>query len=95
MDTVEILLAHYSDDARVANWVDQAEIWIVPMLNVDGNNKVWMSDAMWRKNARGSYGVDINRNYPYAWYTCNGSSGFPMAQITEGLHPPVNRKTEH
>ena len=39
---------------------------------------------MWRKNARGGYGVDINRNYPYAWNSCNGSSSSRYAQDFHG-----------
>jgi len=54
------------------------------MFNVYGNNKVWNGDAMWRKNARGGHGVDINRNYPYAWNACRGSSGFTWAQDYRG-----------
>lgn len=75
LDTIEYLLVKYEVDFQVADWVNNTEIWVVPMLNVDGNNKVWKSDSMWRKNTREGYGVDINRNYPHAWNKCNGSSG--------------------
>jgi hypothetical protein len=54
------------------------------MLNVDGNNIVWTQDNMWRKNARGTNGVDINRNYPYQWNTCNGSSSDETADDYRG-----------
>lgn len=60
----------------LSNW----NVWIVPMLNVDGNSLVWSSDPWWRKNAQAdggssAYGVDINRNYAYGWNSCGGSSG--------------------
>jgi len=84
MDTVEYLLKNYGSDQRVTNWVNNTEIWVMPMFNVDGNNKVWSGDSMWRKNVRGGYGVDINRNYTYAWNTCNGSSGSQFAQDYRG-----------
>src|SRR5690606_15476530 len=45
------------------------------MLNPDGNNRVWSNQTMWRKNTREGYGVDLNRNYPYNWNSCQGSSG--------------------
>lgn len=84
LDTVEYLLTRYGTDAQATRWVEANEIWIVPMLNVDGNNKVWTGSSMWRKNTRGGYGVDINRNYPYAWNTCNGSSGSTFSDSYRG-----------
>ena len=75
IDIIDQLTANYATDQSVRNWVDSNEIWIVPMVNPDGNNRVWTSNSMWRKNTREGYGVDINRNYPYAWGSCGGSSG--------------------
>ena len=74
LDIADYLLTNYGKDASVTHWVDSTQIYIIPMLNVDGNHLVWTSDSMWRKNARDGVGVDINRNYPFAWNTCNGSS---------------------
>ncbi len=84
LDIIETLLTNYGKDNKITHWVDANEIWVMPMFNVDGNNLVWTQDTMWRKNARGNYGVDINRNYPYAWGTCNGSSGSKNAQDYRG-----------
>jgi carboxypeptidase T len=75
LDMVEYLTTRYETDAEVRKWLLLNEIWIVPMLNPDGNARVWSNSSMWRKNTRGGYGVDNNRNYPYAWGSCNGSSG--------------------
>ncbi len=93
LDTIETLLTGYGADPRVTHWVDANEIWVVPMLNVDGNQQVWAGDSMWRKNARGCpasgacasrTGVDINRNYPYGWGSCNGSSSSQSADNYRG-----------
>jgi len=84
LDIIETLLSNYGKDNKITHWVDSNEIWVLPMFNVDGNNLVWTQDSMWRKNARGNYGVDINRNYPYAWGTCNGSSSYKSAQDYRG-----------
>ena len=84
LDTINTLLTQYGKDPKVTHWVDANEIWVLPMFNVDGNNKVWTKDRMWRKNTRGGYGVDINRNYPYAWNSCNGSSSSQGAQDYHG-----------
>jgi carboxypeptidase T len=84
IDIIEYLTSNYMRDAEVTTWLEKIEIWIVPMINVDGNNIVWNKDNMWRKNARPKYGVDINRNYPQAWGTCQGSSSNPSAQDYRG-----------
>lgn len=84
LDMIQYLLSNYGKDTKVTHWVDANEIYVLPMFNVDGNNIVWTQDNMWRKNARDSYGVDINRNYPYAWNSCNGSSSSRGAQDFHG-----------
>ena len=84
LDIIETLLRGYGKDSKITHWVDANQIWVLPMFNVDGNNIVWTNDTMWRKNARDSYGVDINRNYPFAWGSCNGSSGMKWAQDYRG-----------
>lgn len=71
-------------------------IWIVPMLNVDGSDIVWSKDNFWRKNARSQgsrvFGVDINRNYGFTWNACRGSSGFTGGQDYRG--PSANSEPE-
>ena len=84
LDIVEHLLENYGKDEKITHWLDTFVIDVIPMFNVDGNNLVWTHDSMWRKNAHGGYGVDINRNYPYAWASCNGSSGSKSAQDYHG-----------
>jgi carboxypeptidase T len=84
LDTINVLLTQYGKDPKVTHWVDANEIWVMPMFNVDGNNKVWTQSSMWRKNTRNGYGVDLNRNYPYGWGSCNGSSGVTFAQNYRG-----------
>jgi carboxypeptidase T len=81
------LLEHYASDPQVANRVNAAEIWIVPMLNPDGHQYSVTTDRLWRKNRRnngdGSYGVDLNRNYGYGWGG-PGSSGDTFSEIYRG-----------
>jgi hypothetical protein len=84
LDIVDYLVTRYGTDPQVTRWVEGNEIWVVPMLNVDGNNKVWTADSMWRKNVKSGHGVDINRNYPYAWGACNGSSGSTSSDTYRG-----------
>ncbi|MFZ4714946.1 MAG: M14 family zinc carboxypeptidase [Bacteriovoracaceae bacterium] len=94
LDIIETLLENHGKDPKITHWVDSNEIWVMPMFNVDGNNIVWTKNNMWRKNARGNYGVDINRNYPYAWGSCNGSSGSQGAQDYRGPSPASEPETQ-
>ncbi len=93
-DMVDYLTSQYGKDAQVTKWVNNYEIWVIPMFNVDGNNKVWTEDSMWRKNTRGGYGVDINRNYPTGWNSCEGSSSSQGAQDYRGTAPASEPETQ-
>lgn len=94
MDIVDYLLSNYKSDAKVRAWVDANEIWVIPMFNVDGNQKVWSGDSMWRKNTRNDYGVDLNRNYPTGWKSCNGSSGSVFSQTYRGPQAASEPETQ-
>jgi carboxypeptidase T len=84
VDIIDYLLSNYGKDPKVSHWIEHNEIYVLPMLNVDGNSRVWSSDPWWRKNARDGVGVDINRNYPFSWNTCDGSSATPTAADYRG-----------
>jgi carboxypeptidase T len=84
LDIVDYLTKNYETDEKVQKWMNQYSIWVVPMMNPDGNSRVWNQDSMWRKNGKGGYGVDVNRNYPYAWNACNGSSGSKSSETYRG-----------
>lgn len=78
------LVENYSSDAAVTRLVDNREIWVVPMVNPDGVefSRSNTANRLWRKNRRdnsdGTFGVDLNRNYPASsWGT--GTTG-PLAQ---------------
>lgn len=93
LDIAEQLLSNYGTDPRITRWVDANETWLVPMVNVDGAHRVAGGQTMWRKNARGcpasgtcpsSTGVDLNRNYPFKWGACGGSSPSPSSDQYRG-----------
>jgi subtilisin-like proprotein convertase family protein len=52
---IEYLMDNYGTDDLVTSLVDETEIWIMPMMNPDGNT------LHQRYNANG---VDLNRNFP-------------------------------
>lgn len=84
LDIIEYLTSNYETDNKIKHYVNSNQIWIVPMLNVDGNQKVWNGSSMWRKNTNYGHGVDINRNYPYKWGACRGSSSAKWSDTYRG-----------
>jgi hypothetical protein len=56
---LQYVLASYDTSTAIRNMVDSTELWVIPILNVDGHV------ANDRSNANG---VDINRDYGYRWY---------------------------
>jgi len=95
---MEYLLSNYGYDSLVTYWIDNLEIFIVPMLNPDGWKYVVddsLTNPWWKKNQcdndsngvfQPSYdGVDLNRNYAFNWAL--GGSGYPWHIRYRGTHP--------
>jgi len=69
------LLEKYGEDPEITYYIDNLEIYFIPCLNPDGyeynRQTAPNGGGMWRKNmkanAGGSHGVDLNRNFGYAW----------------------------
>ncbi|MEI6852842.1 MAG: M14 family zinc carboxypeptidase [Bacteroidota bacterium] len=82
------LLENYNTDAEIKYMVDHLEIYFVPVVNPDGDAYNQQTNpnggGTWRKNRRPNglfNGVDLNRNYSYAFgYDELGSSSI-------GIHP--------
>lgn len=76
--TADKLLSGYGVDPVLTQLVDNNQVWILPNLNPDGLEYVWNNNNLWRKNRRdngdGTFGVDMNRNYPFYWSQCGSSS---------------------
>ncbi len=91
VDVVEQLTGYYGSDPDVDRWVEELQIWVVPMVNPDGSAYCWSDDMWWTKNRRenidGSYGVDLDHNYPFQWGECFGSSSDPESAGYRGPEP--------
>ncbi|MFN8257865.1 MAG: M14 family zinc carboxypeptidase [Bacteroidales bacterium] len=76
---INYLLTNYGTDQRITDLVNSTEIWINPLSNPDGtfNSGNTTVTGATRFN---SNGIDLNRNYPYAF---NGTN--PNAVETENL----------
>ena len=93
---MEKLIAGYGEDEQVTKWLDTLEIYLVPVVNVDGHNIVTSGhDPRWRKNVRdvngdgitGVYpeGVDVNRGYSFNW--AMGGTNDPSGPSYRGPYP--------
>lgn len=87
------LLENYETNEAVRTLVDHTEMYFIPIINPDGYiYNITTSPnggGMWRKNrsisSGGHYGVDLNRNYGFAWgYDDVGSSPYPSSDTYRG-----------
>jgi carboxypeptidase T len=96
MYMINDLVTNYMDDPTITYWIDNREIWFVPLLNPEGHGVVMQGlDTTWRKNKRdnnnnGTFdlnydGVDLNRNYKFYWE--NGGSSDPSSEYYRGPAP--------
>jgi hypothetical protein len=104
MRFIDWLLNGYDSDPDARWLVDHHEIWVMPLLNPDGHHMVEAGGGNpypQRKNAdsddgcsSGTFGVDINRNFPFLWGCCNGSSGAPCDQAYRGPSAGSEEETQ-
>lgn len=87
------LLNNYGINEQATRLLDNAEWAIVPVMNPDGYVYTWTNDRMWRKNRRGGYGVDLNRNWGYQWGG-EGSSGNQGSETYRGPSPFSEPETQ-
>lgn len=70
------------------DWLEKSAVWFVPVANPDGMAYVFAANNMWRKNrsrnADGSSGVDLNRNYAFKWGICGSNSTSGSSDIYRG-----------
>ena len=93
MYMIEDLLSNYGTDSTRTYWIDNREIWFVPLMNPEGHNVVTTHlDTIWRKNKRDNNnngvfdldydGVDLNRNYDF--YFTEGGGTDPSTEFYRG-----------
>jgi hypothetical protein len=86
------LLENFYTNPEAQYLINNREIYFVPIVNPDGYvyNQTTNPNGggMWRKNRRnnggGSFGVDLNRNYPFGWGLNTGSSADPNDEAYRG-----------
>jgi len=93
MYMIGALMNEYDTDSAITYWVNNREIWFVPLMNPDGHSVVMSHlDTTWRDNKAdnnnsGSFeleydGVDLNRNYDFYW--SEGGSSDPSSEFYRG-----------
>ncbi|MCS5637581.1 MAG: M14 family zinc carboxypeptidase [Myxococcota bacterium] len=94
LDFAHYLVDGYGSDAD-ATWIlNDHEVHIVLQANPDGRKQAEIGQ-FWRKNTNQNYcaptsssrGADLNRNFPFAWNCCGGSSGFGCDPTFRGSSP--------
>ncbi len=99
MAVLEHIFDNYGSDDQITNNVDNSEIWVVPIVNPNGQKYVLDEiDTWWRKNTRDNDesgtindidGVDPNRNYGWEW----GGAGVSF-DMYEDTYPGPERFSE-
>uniref|UniRef100_A0A8C4TW46 Carboxypeptidase O n=1 Tax=Falco tinnunculus TaxID=100819 RepID=A0A8C4TW46_FALTI len=66
------ILQNYKSDPKINRFLQNLDLYILPVLNIDGYIYSWEKDRFWRKNRapymNGTcYGTDLNRNFNSSW----------------------------
>ena len=95
----EYLVAQHGIDPDVTWMLDHNEVHLILQTNPDGR-KIAETGVLWRKNTDpfgcgnpSSWGTDLNRNYPFLWGCCGGSSGSPCSETYRGPGPASEPET--
>jgi hypothetical protein len=80
----DTLVRNYSTNAEFQSFIDSHELWIFPVVNVDGYVYDYPAQRWWRKDRQpfgGSYGCDPNRDYNGC---CNGNRMADWGSLVNG-----------
>jgi hypothetical protein len=84
--------------AKLRHAVESQQIWLIAIIVSDGYQFVFDEVPSWRKNRTpnpgGSFGIDLNRNYPQGWFSeCSGST-VESSNTFKGPFPASEAETE-
>ena len=78
IEFAQYVLENYENDPSIQAYLDNATIYMVPCANPDGYEYSRTHFSFWRKNRRvnadGTYGVDLNRNFPIGYVKSNATN---------------------
>ena len=91
------VVSEYGRDAEITSLIDRADVWVVPLLNPDGADRVWRRGGyVGLANSRVTAdGVDPNRNFPFtrldgpsAWNSGRARAGSAYYRGSQPLSEP-------
>jgi len=84
-------------DPQIQSLLGALEFYIVPVVNPDGYVYSWGPDRLWRKSRRpngdGSFGVDLNRNWPIG-FGGESTSTQTNSDLYHGIDPFSEPETQ-
>jgi predicted deacylase len=87
IEFTKYVLDNYENDPTIQSYLENTTIYIVPCANPDGYEYSKNHFSFWRKNRRvnadGTYGVDLNRNFPIGYV----KSTVPSSNVYGGPEP--------
>jgi len=96
----EYLVGKYDLDADITWLLDYNEIHLLLQANPDGRLQA-ETGLSWRKNTDNNYctdtayrGADLNRNFPFQWGCCGGSSSYECDELYRGPAPSSEPETQ-
>ncbi len=97
----EYLVDNYGIDADATWLLDHHELHLMLQANPDGRKQA-EAGWSWRKNTNQDYcgptsssrGADLNRNFPFKWDCCGGSSSSECSTTFHGAGPASEPETQ-
>jgi hypothetical protein len=78
IEFIQFLLKNYNNNPEVRKTLTYNTLYLVPCLNPDGFEYSRLHFSFWRKNRRdngdGTFGVDLNRNFPIGYRKSTNTS---------------------
>jgi hypothetical protein len=81
---IDTLLRNYLTNSSFQTWINNHQLWVFPILNVDGFTYDYPGQQMWRKNRQpfgGATGTDMNRDGDG---TCQGQANTEWGALVSG-----------
>ncbi|KAH1184940.1 hypothetical protein KIL84_012881 [Mauremys mutica] len=75
---VKEILQNYKTDPKIKSFLQNLDVYILPVLNIDGYIYSWTTERLWRKSRSAHvngtcFGTDLNRNFNGSWGSIGAS----------------------